>query len=842
MPRQPLNSCVRAAALLAVLVAIAWPLCAADSPPAVSTQADLDFFENDIRPLLAARCFECHGAEGEVKGSLSLASRAAALAGGDSGPAAVPGKPHESLLVEAIRYQGLKMPPKAKLPEAEIAKLVRWVELGMPWTPGDVKPAKPSAPRDEFAISPAQRGHWSFQPITRQAPPQVNDPAWSLEPIDRFVLARLESAGIRPNPPAAKRTLMRRATFDLTGLPPTPAEMNAFLADDAPDAFARVVERLLASPPYGERWGRHWLDVVRYADTAGETADYPVPQAYRYRNWVIAAFNRDLPYDEFLREQVAGDLLASAGPREEYADKITATGYVAISRRFGFDSENYHHLTIADTLDTLGRSVLGLSIGCARCHDHKYDPISMADYYGLYGIFSSTRYAFPGSEEKKRPRDFVSLLPDAEAAPLAKAHQEQLARHEAELKRVDGELAKLTEGIKLAEAAAASPNAPPPAAGVEAGPKIAELESEQEKLRAVAKDVRGQIDQLTAAGPYEQAYAVIDGPAANARIQKRGEPTRPGEEAQRRFLEILGADRLPDGETGSGRRQLADWLTRSSNPLTARVLVNRVWHYHFGHGLVRTTSDFGLRGRGPSHPELLDYLAGSFMADGWSIKDLHRRIMLSRVYQLTSDDNPAAAAVDPANDLRWKFERRRLDGEAIRDSVLAASGELDRTPGEAHPFPPSTRWGYTQHSPFKAVYDTQRRSVYLMSQRIQRHPLLALFDGADPNASTAERTDTTTPSQALFWMNDPLVHAQSQILARRLLSAAPDDPQRVALAYELLLGREPASGQTSAAVDFLARSRQPLAASGTAEDAIAVQAWTALVRVLMASNEFTYVD
>ena len=722
----------------------------------------------------------------------------------------MPGKPAESLLVEAIRYQGIKMPPKAKLPDADIEKLTRWVELGLPWPQSEAKPAGAATAEAEFKITDAQRGFWSFQGVRPQAPPVVQDTAWPLTPIDRFILARLESRGLHPNPPAEKRTLIRRATFDLIGLPPTPEETDAFVADDRPEAFARVVDRLLASQHYGQRWGRHWLDVVRYADTAGETADYPVPQAYQYRNYVIDAFNRDKPYDEFIREQIAGDILAQSGPRETYAERVTATGYLAISRRFGFDSENYHHLTIADTLDTLGRSILGLSIGCARCHDHKYDPISTADYYALYGIFASSRYAFPGSEEKKQPRDFVPLLPAAEAAPLAAAHQEQLAGCDAELKRLDAELAPVNKSIKTAEeqTAGQTQNTAPQT--------LAELKTQRDALAATQGAWRGKRDQLIVAGPFEMAYGVVEAAATNAKIQKRGEPTKLGAEVPRRFLEILGGDGLPGDVTGSGRLQLAEWLTRRSNPLTARVIVNRVWQYHFGRGLVPSPSDFGLRGRAPSHSELLDYLADTLVNQGWSLKRLHKQILLSRVYQLSSGDDNPAAQTDPANESWWKFDRRRLEAEAIRDAVLVTSGQLDRSPGGPHPFPPRTSWGFTQHAPFKAVYETNRRSVYLMTQRIQRHPFFAIFDGADPNTSTAERTLTTTPSQALFLMNDPFIHQQSEALARRLLATAEDDAQRIQLAFALVFGHDAQPGilgtdrrSLRARVGGLDRARHP---------------------------------
>ena len=663
--------------------------------------------------------------------------------------------------------------------------------------------------------------------------PEVRDRDWVRTPVDRWILAELESRGLHPVEPADRRTSIRRATFDLTGLPPTPEDIDAFLADESPDAFAQVVDRLLASPAYGEHWGRHWLDVVRYADTAGETADYPVREAYRYRDGVISAFNRDIPYDQFIREQVAGDILAEGRSGPEYARLVTATGYLAISRRFGFDSENYHHLTIQDTIDTTGQAFLGLTLGCARCHDHKYDPVSMQDYYALYGIFESTRYAFPGSEQKPEMRTMASLYPRAETQAL----HDQIARLEAgpgtkqaapsglvidTLDEIDGdfEFQKPSAGGSLGclvtpwqfegqpgvSAEAQSPftnatyktgnagvrfpgdggdqriwqriwptrtaktgrtlhvnldfrmlgsdvRAPGPyrfALGHGAGSSPAVevfvgttgvLVSDGNTRRSIRpvrsgtwnnlqlvldlehktysgavgapRDVTtfsnlsfatgwdGTIDTVLidgsgpaagarpaldvddiavreapilpvdwrsvatgtrASDPVDRArslaalndrradelvYGVAEGTPHDARIQKRGEPTKPGERVRRRFLEVLGGDLLPPGAEGSGRRDLANWLTRPENPLTARVMVNRIWAWHFGSGLVATENDFGRRGRRPTHPGLLDDLAYRFMAGGWSIKAMHRLIMLSAAYQSSSELDSSAPPPTP---------------------------------------------------------------------------------------------------------------------------------------------------------------------------------------------------
>jgi hypothetical protein len=705
-----------------------------------------DFFEKEVRPLLVERCLQCHG-DNKTKGDLKLTSREALLKGGDRGSAVAPGKPDASLIVQAVRFKDKpKMPPTGKLDEREIQVLTRWVEMGAPWP----KTAVLAAPVGEFRITDEQRKFWSFQPVKAAEPPSVKDAAWNGSPIDRFLQAKREALGLIPVGMADKRVLIRRVTFDLTGLPPTPEEIDAFLADDSPRAFEKVVDRLLASPAYGERWGRHWLDVAHYADTAGETADFPVPQAYRYRNYVIDSFNADKPYDQFVREQIAGDVLA--GPPDKAGERLIATGFLAGARRFGFDPQNYHHLTIEDTIDTTGKAILGLTVACARCHDHKFDPISQADYYAFYGIFDSTKYPFPGSEEHKAPSDFPKL-PDGQAV-----------------------------------------------------------------------------------------YAVGEGTPHNSHIHKRGDPKTLGPEAPRRFLQILGGQIVPADGKGSGRLQLAEWLSSPKNPLTARVMVNRIWQHHFGEGLVRTPNNFGKQGRAPTHPELLDYLADRFVAGGWSVKVMHKMILLSRTYQLSSTEDAGDRALDPGDENLWRFDRRRLDAEAIRDSLLVVSGALDRTISGSHPFPPANTWNFTQHAPFQAVYETNHRSIYLMTQRQCRQPFLALFDGADANASTAERSTTTVPTQALYFLNDPFVHDQADRFAARLLGAKADDGARIDLAHRIAYGRPATMGEMHAAEAFLRKYVQGLKEAGVPAEKQAAAAWASYARVLFAANEFIYVD
>jgi len=1129
--------------------------------------------------------------------------------------------------------------------------------------------------------------HWAFKPVLDPAPPIVKQGSWCRTPLDRFVLASMESRGVTPAAETQRRVWLRRVAFDLTGLPPTADEADAFESDPAEDAYERAVDRLLGSPAYGEKWGRHWLDVVRYADTAGETADYPVPVAWRYRDYVIASFNHDKPYDEFIREQVAGDILARSGPPERYRERVTATGFLAVSRRFGFDSENYHHLTLQDTIDTVGQGVLGLTLGCARCHAHKYDPVPLADYYALYGIFESTRFPFPGSEQKQRHRALTPTVPVSESAPRWREFEvrvAQLTRRLEQLKKsapsavlrslddmdgdfemqapasggskgvlvapwiyegpiavttdaqspfrnghptgrvgasipagkaswriaqeippglrsvpgfqkrffvlfdvrsgVEAETGQAEQGlvlepaqgrpwarvligsqsVRLADGAPVTlpkpggwnqvclevdrerrqisgtvsipgdvrslgtvalgvesaldipwlslgsfggerthaslaldnvcvqekpfppvtTDAPAPIAGrgdpeavaremaewmgidgdfelqrdhqapespwgpgpnsqvriepgaqsswknlfpaglrgirlpgggayngfgqtlprrwetaktprlhgafdfrpasgaesgtwrfylghgaggsaavelhfngttfharhgderVKVGPvtagqwhqvryeldlvarryrgvlltpggrhefegavaagwdgqidytfidsyghvngvrceldadnfvvgekplgavdavagavaeagdrraRIAELKAKQAGFDAEAAEVRRELETLLVEGPVELAYAVSEGTPRDSRIQLRGDPDQPGDTVRRGFPRVLGGRPLPENLEGSGRLELAQWLTDPGNPLTARVMVNRIWQYHFGTGLVATPNDFGLRGQKPLDPALLDYLASRFVASGWSVKTMHRLIVCSATYRQASrgmermeaprvamsDDCPVVGADSgvrsgQAEDGGWTpFNRRRLTAEELRDAILEASGGLDHAAGAGHPFPTPTSWGFTQHGPFGAVYGHERRSVYLMTQRIQRHPFLALFDGADPNASTAGRRMTTVPTQALYFLNDPFVHAAAARLARRATAAAPDDAGRVVAVYRSVLGRSPDAGEQEDARQLLTECRQ----RGVEGDPLAV-----LARVLFSGNEFLTVD
>ncbi len=781
------------------------------------------FFEKRIRPLLSEHCLDCHGAT-KQKGGLRLDWRGGWEKGGASGPVVVPGKPDDSLLVRGVRYwdKEFQMPPSGRLSPAQVADLVEWVRMGAA-DPRSEAPAGGTRPQSVPARSAEfeqRRKHWAFQPVKDGPPPKVRDGAWPRTNVDAFLLARMEQGGVRPGPEADRRTLIRRATFDLIGLPPSPEEVEAFLKDTAPGAFARVVDRLLDSRHYGERWGRHWLDLARYADSAGNTADYPIPQAYKYRDYVIGAFNADKPYDQFIREQLAGDLLQAA--QATYNPELTvATGYLASIRQFGF--KGVAHLSIEDAIENTGRTFLGLSVNCARCHDHKFDPITSDDYYALYGFFGSTTFPHPGSEENQRPKDLVPLLSKEGIAQADTVRKQQLAALEARLKQAEAAKA----------AADALPVSPEKKAKVDAAAK------------AVAA-AKAEHKQASDTAPYELAYAVSEGKPGHARFQVRGDPSRLGVEVPRRFVEVLGGHTLPKDCANSGRLDLAKWIADPANPLTARVMVNRIWQHHFGRGLVATPSDFGLRGQPPTHPELLDFLARRFVESGWSIKAMHRLILSSRAWQAasTAADAPGEAmfasnsARDPHNALLWRAERRRLDAESIRDALLVAAGNLERQPPGKHPFPPVHTWGFTQHNQFFALYETPHRTVYQMQQRLRKHPFLALFDGADPNAPTAAREPSTTPLQSLFMMNDKLVHEQAALFAARVQQGTADPARQVERAFQILYGRAPQPDESQAAAEFLKTAGARLAQSPSP----ASQAWASLSRALLGANEFLYVD
>lgn len=749
-----------------------------------------DYFEAKIRPVFVKNCYACH--TNAASGGLRLDSRDALVKGGRSGPAIQPGKPESSLLLKAIHYENdrLHMPPARQLAAEEIKAIEQWVRDGAPWP--EKAPAVSSP-----VITDQQRAFWSFQKVKNSVIPAVKNKSWAYNNIDRFVLAKLEEKNLTPGKDAAKLTLLRRAVFDLTGLPPTVEQIAQFQADASPDAYPRLIEDLLNTRAYAERWGRMWLDVVRYADTEGSGADFPVPEARLYRDWVIDAFERDMPYDQFVSQQIAGDLLPATGEPDHW-NKTVATGYLAIARR--------HESYVADSVDNLGYAFLGLSVACARCHDHKFDPIPTRDYYAIAGILSSTRYPQPGAEHLRYQRDFVYRDP---AALKSKDYLD----FEAQLK--------------------------PVADSIEAIQKLPYFDDILPLLQA------RRMELFKKAPKFEIAYAVTEGKPADTRVLRYGDPKDPGEEAERGFLQILGGQKLADGsrEKSSGRLELAAWVAAPENPLTARVMVNRIWQGHFGRGIVETASDFGTRGALPSHPELLDYLASRFVSGGWSMKAIHREIMLSRIYRLSSAVVPANESIDGSNIYLWRHQRRRLDAEQIRDSMLAISGLLDRTPGGDHPFPPKSAWNYSVHVPFTGTYPSDRRTVYLMVQRTKQHPYLSMFDGADPNASTTVRTATITPLQALFFMNGEFAVRCAEKMADTAVTGRQVNWNEIDQLFLKILGRPAGKEEIEQSLVFLSKVSQSYAAiKDTPPTDVSHKSLAALIETMFSANEFLFVD
>ena len=759
-----------------------------------------EFFAARVRPLLETKCLGCHA--DDPQGGLRMDSREAFLRGGTSGPAIIPGDPDASLLVLAVHYRhDLKMPLTGPLSLAETETLARWVKDGAAWK------SDPAPASEPYVISAEHKSHWAFQPLADVAVPSVPAAGPSDNAIDRFLLAKLGLAGLEASDPASKRALIRRVTYDLTGLPPSPAEIEAFLADDSGDAWTNLVEKLLDSPRYGERWGRHWLDLVRYADTAGDSGDFPVPEAYKYRNYVIDSFQRDRPYDEFVREQIAGDLLESDTEGERW-DRVIATGYLAISRRIGVNPHNLRHIMLEDAIDNLGKTFLGLSVQCARCHDHKFDPIPTADYYSLYGILDSSVFPHPGAEHRPHRTDFVYRVGEEAAKKVRASYAAELTDWN------EREREKFREYQSFQNMLVTTP-----------GRNREVVWGELQVLRAERAVFARTEPSL------ETAYAIREGSPRDVPIHRAGDPKAPGPMVRRGFLQILGGAKLPPGYSGSGRLMLAEWIADPQNPLTARVMVNRIWHHHFGAGLVRTTSDFGVRGAQPTHPELLDYLAKYFIDSGWSVKAVHRLILSSSAYRRSSSDNDASFETDPRNLLLWRFNRRRLDAEQIRDSVLAFSGDLDDTRGNRHPFPHRQTYFYRQHEPFSEFFPTNRRSVYIMQPRIQKHPYLDLFDGPDGNLPMSERKSTTTTLQALYLMNSEFVHEQSRAIAERLTEAGDGPGAFLARTTQAIYGRPPRPEEAGRAAAYFQQ------AEGSDERKRA-----GLVRAMLASNEFLFVD
>jgi hypothetical protein len=787
------------------------PLVVSGQPAPRDETALVEFFEKKVRPVLVNNCYTCHSANTNTKGGLRVDDRNGLLQGGNRGPAVVPGQPEKSLLIQAISHTNkkLRMPPEKQLAEEQVADLKQWIKDGAAWPKVEVpfSIGKISAKYEKL-----RKTHWAWQPLRQAKVPPVSQGAWVRGDIDRFLLATLEEKNLKPVGDADRVTLLRRVTFDLTGLPPTPADSDAFLKDQAPDAFAKIVDRLLASPAFGERWGRHWLDVARYGESTGSARNVPYPHAWRYRDYVIDAFHGDKPYDQFLREQIAGDLLPYAS-QQQRDELLIATGFLAlgardVNQRFKvrFVMDN-----VDEQIDTVGRAVLGLTVSCARCHDHKFDPIPITDYYALAGIFSSTDLCAGvrnkmggGGLDYYDTAMLLSLTSGKGADPKITA-------------RIEEKNKAYQEALAEFEAIFGTPEGKSP--GPDGRPKqmIA-----REKKDLLQKELVALTDPAVMG---QVALGVRDAKVVgNTAIRIRGEAEKLGPVVPRGFLSLLDIPDAPKvNPKQSGRLELAQYLSSPKNPLTPRVMVNRVWHHLFGQGLVSSVDNFGVTGDAPSHPELLDYLAARFVQDGWSVKKLVRLLVLSRAYQLSSESSAASVAVDPANQFVWRHSPRRLEAEEIRDAMLAASGKLNlnRPQGSAAQdlkvieLPNN---GAVAKQIIAAADKSMHRSVYLPLIRTLTPRSLEVFDFAE------------------------------QGMVERVLGQTDlDDAGRIHLVYLLTLNREPATKEVERVQTYLAhyeadaRKMKDAGKGKEQPDGPRTAAWSSFCQAVLASAEFRFV-
>lgn len=782
--------------LIAVLVGLAVVTGLQDESSAKDkpvTTEDRTFFENRIRPVLVKHCYECHSADSEeVGGKLLLDTRDGVRTGGESGPAVVPGKPDESRIIQALRYDGIEMPPEQPLPETVINDFVKWVQRGAPDPRTPIARPEATTPTSEKTASKdgdSKPPLWSLQPRTQPAIPDVKAQDWPRDPLDRFVLARLEEADLAPTHDADPRTLIRRLYVDLLGLPPSMDDVKQFSADyeqDSVKAVQTLVDDLLARPQFGERWGRHWLDVARYGESNGNDGlgrNPTFPHAWRYRDYVIDSFNNDVPYDRFLTEQIAGDLLPSDTPIDRDRHLI-ATGFLAMaSKPAKAMNTNFDMDVVADQIEVVGTGIMGISIACARCHDHKFDPIPTRDYYALAGVFTSTETMWG------------------------------IAANE-----------KLTASPTDLHVLKAAPKVLPPEGFVET---VLVLESSTGIPKPIPKP-KWPIGTPLAIGVRDKAKP------ADCKINIKGDAKKLGEAVPRGFVtacETESSDAFTINPKQSGRLQLAEWLTRPDHPLTARVMVNRIWLHLFGQGIVRTPDDFGVYGERPTHPELLDHLANRFVEDGWSIKRLIRSIVLSRTYQLSSNASEESTTADGENLLAGRHNRRRLDAESLRDSMLAASGQLNLQPADGSIIRHRdilVNLAGNLHQP------SIHRSVYLCYLRSSLPPELAAFDVPDFTTVTGQRDVSTIPGQALHLFNNPFVIEQSEHFANSLMKESTDDNSGVRSAFHRALNREPRQDELEQAIDFLRSTKTELESDN--------KAWSSLCQALLATNEFRYID
>jgi len=783
----------------------------------------LEFFEKKIRPVLVERCYECHSAAAKRnKGGLTLDTRDGILKGGDAGPVLVAGDPEKSKLIEAVRYKNrdLQMPPKSPLPPDQVRDLEQWVKLGAP-DPRTEVVAQASAKR---ALTVEEgRQFWAFQPLVNPPVPKTGNRQSAIaNPVDAFINAKLAEKKLAAAAPADRRTLIRRATFDLTGLPPTPEEVDAFLADKSPEAFAKIVDRLLNTTAYGERWGRHWLDVARYSDSNGLDENVAFGNAWRYRDYVVKSFNADKPYDRFVQEQIAGDLLPAEGTPQRH-EQLTALGFLSIGPKLLAepDKVKLEMDMIDEQIETLGRALLGMTFGCARCHDHKFDPVPTTDYYALAAIFKSTR-----------------TMDDLKT--IAKWHEPEVATPaeravvEAHQKRVAEQKALIANVVTTANKSLVTDK------GLKEAPKNAESQYPTNTV-AELKQLRADLKKLEDAAPeMPSTMGVTDSTnvVKTMPVHIRGSHLTLGKPVPRGFPQVMqvASLRAEMPEQQSGRLELARWLASQEHPLTARVMVNRIWRWHFGQGLVASTDNFGILGDRPSHPELLDWLARKFIAEGWSVKAMHRLIMSSAAYQRAT--KPASDArrsvVDPENRLLSHFPIRRLEAEEVRDSVLFVAGSLDRTMG-GKTIPVKNREFFFNHTSKDATtYDSPRRALYLPVVRNNVYDLFEQFDFPDPAVPNGNRNATVVAPQALLMLNSGLVGKAAEKFAATLQSTASDDTRRIELAYLKAYARPPTTKELARAKKFLAGFKPDSAASPSA--------WAVLCQSLLAANEFIYLQ
>ena len=795
------------------------------------TTEELKFFESKIRPVFAEYCYKCHSAEEKIKGGLQLDNRAGLRHGGDSGVVLVPGKPAESLLVTAITWadEDYEMPPKQKLPASAIADIKKWIEMGAP----DPRESEKVVLENSIDIEEGRK-FWAFQKPRRPALPEVKDEKWVKSEIDFFVMSRLETAGLTPAQDASPEILLRRLYLDLIGLPPTVSELEAYGAarrTDSDAAYRAKVDELLARPQFGERWGRHWLDVARYAESSGKEVNMTFPHAWRYRDYVIDSFNKDKPYNRFVQEQIAGDLLKIKSD-EEWQENLIATGFLAIGTK-GLNERNPRQFAIDladEQIDTTTQAILGLTVSCARCHDHKFDPIPTVDYYALSGIFQSTRTYFGTVNVIVNRRGTKLLeLPVPDATPMKILTTRELEAIKSRLANSEGEMAELLANRRSRQQGQNN------------------NQQQLNRLRTTVAQLRARLNGHDANGVAKTLAMGVQDYAnpVDPTVLVRGEIDKPAQTVSRGFLQVLHHPDVPKSlpRESSGRLELALWLTSEENPLTARVMVNRIWQKLFGKGIVASPNNFGTTGQAPTHPGLLDHLAVNFMKEGWSTKGMIRELVNSRTYRMSSTYSKAASTKDPDNALHWRSTPRRLDAEALRDAMLVASGDLDleRPRGSMVVQVGDVGIGPRVNA---AVFNrpVKYRSVYLPIVRDGLPESLALFDPADPNLVTGDRESTNVPGQALYMMNNPFVVGQGEVMARRLIEEAETSGERLTLAFQLTYGRLPSSSEIEQAKSFLWNFISVARRKGRGREEAGILALSSFCQGLLCSAEFRYMN